>query len=77
MMKERVVKIIRENRPDLEFNDDTRFVDDGLIDSFDVITFVSAFDKAFDISINGEDITPDNFNTLDSIVKMLKRNGAM
>ena len=76
-MKEKVVQIILENRPDLEFNDDTRFVDDGLIDSFDVITFVSAFDKTFDISINGEDITPDNFNTLDSIVKMLKRNGAM
>ena len=34
------------------------------------------FDKAFGISIDGADITPENFNTLDDIVEMVKKNGA-
>lgn len=75
-MKEEVIKIIKDNRPDIEVNDNTQFVSDGLLDSFDIVTLVSEFDKTFGISIDGADITPDSFNTLNDIVKMLKKNGA-
>lgn len=75
-MKTKVIEIIKDNRPDIEVNDDTQFVMDGLFDSFDIVTLVSEFDKTFGISIDGADITPDNFNSLDEIVAMLKKNGA-
>ena len=45
-------------------------------DSFDIVTLVSEFDKAFNISIDGADITPENFNTLDNMVNLVKKNGA-
>lgn len=75
-MKEKVIEIIKDNRPDLDVDDGVEFVTDGLLDSFDIVTLVSEFDKAFGISIDGADITPDNFNTVEAIVKMLKKNGA-
>ena len=75
-MKEKVIEIIKDNRPDLDIDDSVEFVTEGLLDSFDIVTLVSEFDKAFDISIDGADINPTNFNTLDAIVEMLKKNGA-
>ena len=73
---EKVIEIIKDNRPDLDIDDSVEFVTDGLLDSFDIVTLVSEFDKAFGISIDGADINPTNFNTLDAIVEMLKKNGA-
>lgn len=75
-MEEKVKKILAENRPDIEDLDNALFVEDGMLDSFDIVTLVAEFDKEFNISIDGADITPDNFNTVTSIVAMLKKNGA-
>lgn len=75
-MKDTIKKIIAENRPDIEDLDNALFVEDGLLDSFDIVTLVSEFDKTFGISIDGADITPENFNTIDNIVELVKKNGA-
>lgn len=75
-MEEKVKKIIAENRPDIDDLDGADFIEEGLFDSFDIITLVSEFDREFGISIDGADITPENFNTVSSIVAMLKKNGA-
>ena len=75
-MKNKVIEIIQENRPDIDDIENAEFVTDGLLDSFDIVTLVAEFDKAFGISIDGADITPTNFNSIDSIVEMLKKNGA-
>ena len=47
------------------------FIDDGLLDSFDLISLVSNLDKEFGISIEGTDIVPENFMNLASIEAML------
>ncbi|MBQ4123739.1 acyl carrier protein [bacterium] len=75
-MRDKVVAIIQDNRPDIDDVEHAEFVTDGLLDSFDIVTLVAEFDKTFGISIDGADITPDNFNSIDSIIEMLKKNGA-
>ena len=75
-MKEKIKEIIIDNRPDIDDLENALFVEDGLFDSFDIVTLVAEFDKAFGISIDGADITPENFNTLDNIVELVKKNGA-
>lgn len=75
-MREKIKEIIIDNRPDIDDLDNALFVEDGLFDSFDIVTLVAEFDKAFGISIDGADITPENFNTLDNIVELVKKNGA-
>ena len=75
-MREKIKEIIIDNRPDIDDLENALFVEDGLFDSFDIVTLVAEFDKAFGISIDGADITPENFNTLDNIVELVKKNGA-
>ena len=62
-MKDKVIEILKDNRPDIDDVENAELVEDGLLDSFDIVTLVSEFDKAFGISIDGADITPDNRNT--------------
>lgn len=73
-MREKVINIIKENRPDIEVNSDAKFVEDGIFDSFDIVTLVSELDKAFGISIDGAKIRPENFNTVDDIVRLVEES---
>lgn len=75
-MKNKIIEIISDNRPDIDDIENVEFIEEGLFDSFDIVTLVAEFDKAFGISIDGADITPENFNTLDDIVELIKKNGA-
>lgn len=47
-----------------------------MLDSFDVVSLVSDLDSTFGISIDGVDIVPENFSSVDSIINLLKKNGA-
>ena len=75
-MKEKIIEIIKDNRPDIEDVENEEFITNGLLDSFDIVTLVAELDKAFGISIDGADITPTNFNTVDAMVELVKKNGA-
>lgn len=75
-MKEKIVEILRGLRPEFDFTEDVDFVEEGMLDSFDVINLVTALDETFNISIDGVDILPENFSSLESIEALLKKNGA-
>jgi acyl carrier protein len=73
---DRIVGILKGIRPECEFEKSGDFITDGMLDSFDVVTLVTALDEAFSISIDGTDITPDNFRDLEAIRRLLGKNGA-
>lgn len=75
-MKEQIIKILTDLRPEFDFSADVDFIEEGMLDSFDVINLVSDLDSTFGISIDGVDIVPENFSSLDSIEALLKKNGA-
>ena len=52
------------------------FFEAGMLDSFDLVALVSDLDKTFGISIDGMDILPENFSSVDGICALLKKNGA-
>lgn len=71
-MKDLVLNILKDTRPEFEFNSDVNFIDEGYLDSFDLITIVSDLESTFDIKINGSLIVPESFSSLDSIVKLVQ-----
>ena len=75
-MKEKVLEILSNLRPEFDFTEDVNFIEEGMLDSFDVVTLVSDLDTTFGISIDGVDIVPENFSSIDAIINLLKKNGA-
>ena len=72
-MKEKVLEILQDIRPEVDFNDSEDFIEDGYLDSFDMVALVSNLDKTFGISILGEDIIPENFANIEAIENIVKK----
>lgn len=72
-MKEKILAILQDIRPEVDFNDSEDFIEDGYLDSFDMVALVSNLDKTFGISILGEDIIPENFMNLEAIENIVKK----
>lgn len=72
-MKEKILEILQDIRPEVDFNDSEDFIEDGYLDSFDMVALVSNLDKTFGISILGEDIIPENFANIEAIENIVKK----
>lgn len=70
-----VLEILQEIRPEFDFTTSVDFLEDGLLDSLDLITLVSDLDKNFGISIEGTEIVPENFINIGTIQALLAKHG--
>ena len=68
-----VLSVLQNMKDDVEFESSKDFIEDGLLDSFDIVTLVGELEDAFDIEISGRDIVPENFVSLESIEEMVKK----
>lgn len=75
-MKDQIVRILTDLRPEFDFTVNVNFIEEGMLDSFDIVALVSELDSKFGISIDGMDILPENFSSVESIEALLKKNGA-
>ncbi|MFR7876157.1 MAG: acyl carrier protein [Butyricimonas paravirosa] len=74
-MKKKIISILSELRPEFDFNEPLNFIEEGMLDSFDIINLVTALDSEFSISIDGMDVLPDNFSSVERIEALLKKWG--
>lgn len=72
-MREKILEILQDLRPELDFTESNDFIEDGYLDSFEMIGLVSALDKEYGISILGEDIVPENFSNIESIMNIIAK----
>lgn len=73
-MKEKIKNILQGLRPEFDFNTDADFIAEGMIDSFDMVNLVSELEENFDIIIDGIDILPENFSSLDAIEALVNKS---
>ena len=71
-MREQVISILSELCPGVDFEHETALIDDGLVDSLDIVSIVSEFMDTFEVEISVEDLQPENFNSVDAIVKLIQ-----
>ena len=74
-MENDILKMLEEIKPEFDFSDSEDFVMDGLLDSFDIITLISMLEEKYSITIDGLDIVPENFSSLDSIAALVIKSG--
>lgn len=73
-MDKEILEILKDIQPDFDFETSGNFVQDGYLDSFDVITLVSELENKFSVAISALDIVPENFASVESIRQLVKRS---
>ena len=70
---EKIIEIIKGLKPGVEVDENTRLLDDHVIDSLAMISLVSELDDEFDVEISAKDIVPENFATVGAIQNLIDR----
>lgn len=68
-----LIKILKETCPSVDFENSKALVDDEILDSFDIVTIVSALMDAYGVEISVDDLVPQNFNSVQEIYDMINR----
>lgn len=74
-MKEKIIAILNDLRPEFSFTEDVDFIEEGMLDSFDIVSLVDELEEGFGIKIQGIDVIPSNFSTVNNIIALLKKSG--
>ncbi len=70
---EKLLEILDGIRPDVDFINEKNLIDDGILDSFDIVSIISELNDEFNISIRVHELGPANFNSVDAMMKMISR----
>lgn len=72
-MKEKILEILTDIRPDIDYTNETALIDDGVLASLDIVAIVGEFNEEFDVEISVEDLVPENFNSVDAMVTLITK----
>ncbi len=68
-----MIGILKEIKPDVDFEKETKLVDNNLIDSFDIVQIVMKLNETFEVEIGADSITPENFNSAASLWALVQK----
>ena len=74
-MNEQIMAMLAELRPEFDFVESNDFVMDGLLDSFDIVSLTNMLEEKYSITIDGLDIVPENYSSVDAIANLVKKSG--
>lgn len=69
---EQLLKLLKSVRPDVDFENETELIDDGILDSFDVVSIISEIDDQFGVQIRITELDPENFNSAEAIWNLIQ-----
>ena len=72
-MRETILEIFTGVRSDVDFENSTKLIDDGILESLDIVAIVGELNDEFDVEISVEDLVPENFNSVDAMVELITR----
>ena len=74
-MREKLLTILTETCPGIDFENETALIDDEIIDSLDIVSIVTEIMDVFDVEISVDDLVPENFNSVDAILELIENSG--
>jgi len=69
-IKEFIIKTFKQGEGSLKDSDS--LFENNIIDSFGMLELVSFIEKKFNVSINPSEVTIENFDSIDRIVKLVE-----
>ena len=70
-----IAEMLIELKPEVNFGESDDFIMDGLLDSFDIISLTSMIEEKYGIVVDGLDIVPENFCSVEAIAGLVKKSG--
>ena len=70
---ERLLEVLKNTLPTIEFGDGNNLISGGIIDSLGVISIVMALSDEYGITLDPDDISVENFNSVESIRKLVEK----
>lgn len=70
---ETLMEILMDIQPDVDFETCDTLIDDGILDSFAILSIVSELEDQFEISVTPAEIIPENFNSAQALWAMVQR----
>ncbi len=68
-----LMDILKELKPDVDFETEEGLIDNAILDSFDIVQLVTQLKDTFDIDISPAEIIPENFNSAKALWAMVQR----
>ena len=72
-MRETLMDILTDLRPDVDFENETNLISGGILESFDIVSLVSELTDEFDITIRPKDLVPENVNSVDAMLALITK----
>ena len=70
---EKLLEILRDLHDDVDFEAEEALIDDGILDSLDIVAIVTEVTSEFDVRIPPEEIIPENFNSAAALWALISR----
>ena len=70
---EKLLEILNELHPDVDFENNESLIDDGILDSLDIVSLVTEIYAEFDVTISAEEIVPENFNSAKALMALITK----
>lgn len=70
--KEKIITILNKVKPTKDLQKVTGIIENGYLDSFELMTLITLLCDELNVEITVDYIVPENFNSVDSMVAMIK-----
>ncbi|MBQ7357863.1 MAG: acyl carrier protein [Clostridia bacterium] len=70
---DKLIEILSDLHPDIDFESEDGLVDNGILDSLDIVTLITEINDKFDVSIPAEEIIPENFNSVQALFALIEK----
>ena len=70
--RKKLIAILEDIVPGVDFEEEKELIDDGILESLDIVSIVNEIMEQFNVEISVDDLLPENFNSADSILALIK-----
>lgn len=72
-MREQIIALLENINPGIDYENQTRMIDDHVLESMELLQLVSDLSDEFDIEITVMHIKPEHFQSVETICKLVEQ----
>ena len=66
------IAMLKKIKPNVDFENEDALVDDGILESLDIITIIAEIADKYDVIIPSDEITSDIFNSAEALYELVE-----